>query len=746
MRKILEKINKNKARILMSAAILLVFLAHAFGELQLDLVNRLENLTYDLRVRMTMTKTKDDSVVIIDIDEKSLTAEGRWPWPRDKVARLVENAFERYNAVLLGFDVVFAEPDKSSGLSVLESLAETRFKEVPTFSDKLSELRNSLDYDAVLADTLSKYPVVLGLHFNIEENVSKAELIGELPRAIMRVEDLDNSGDLLLKANAYSSNLPKINRAALGAGHFSQQPDIDGVVRRQPALINYAGEIYPSLALEMVRNALGGGEIIPVFEDSGSGGYRSLEWLDIGGAARVPVDHLGRIVVPFRGREGSYDYVSATDVIQGELDQAKLENKIALIGTTAPGLFDMRATPVSEVFPGVEVHANLIAGMLKGSTFRKPEYVRGYEVLVLFISGCIMIAAGTFLSPFHTSLFGLLMVGNILSLAYLGWSEGLILPVASGLLMVISMFTLHMSYGYFVETRGKKLLTGLFGQYVPPELVEEMSASPDDYSLNAESKELTVLFSDVREFTSISENLSPRDLAELMNDYLTPMTAVIHHAKGTIDKYMGDAIMAFWGAPLEDEAHAKNALLAAVSMLEELKTVNSKFQAKGWPAIEIGIGVHTGIMNVGNMGSEFRMAYTVLGDNVNLGSRIEGLTKVYGVELVCSEETVKLVPEFVYREIDRVRVKGKEMPVTIFEPICLEKKLTKIEKDELKLNSEALGYYRKQQWKLAAEGFHRLQDCSDKPFRYSIYLHRIEYFSANPPSSDWDGVFAHVTK
>jgi len=254
------------------------------------------------------------------------------------------------------------------------------------------------------------------------------------------------------------------------------------------------------------------------------------------------------------------------------------------------------------------------------------------------------------------------------------------------------------------------------------------------------------LFSDVREFTSISENLSPRDLAELMNDYLTPMTAVIHHAKGTIDKYMGDAIMAFWGAPLDDEAHAKNALLAAMSMLDELEIVNRKFQDKGWPAIEIGIGVHTGIMNVGNMGSEFRMAYTVLGDNVNLGSRIEGLTKVYGVDLVCSEDTVRLVPEFAYREIDRVRVKGKENPVTIFEPICLETNLTEIEKGELKLNSEALQYYREQQWKLAAASFHRLQDNSDKPIRYSIYLHRIEYFSANPPPSDWDGVFAHVTK
>lgn len=730
----------------MSVIVLLIFMGHAAGKFQLSLIERLENLTYDLRVRLTMQATKNESVAIIDIDEKSLTAEGRWPWSRDKVAKLVEKTFEDYNASILGFDVVFAEPDRSSGLSVLEGLALTKFKGSSNFLDRLSELRSSLDYDAIFAQTVSKYPVVLGLHFNIEKNDSDVELIGELPGSIMRIEDLGSNGDLLLKANAYSSNLEKLNRAALGAGHFSQQPDPDGVVRRQPALINHEGQVYPSLALEIVRNALGGGQILPIFEESDAVDYRSLEWLDIGGMTKIPVDHLGRMVVPYRGLEGSYNYVSATDVLQGDAEKSKLENKIVLIGTTAPGLFDMRATPVSEVFPGVEVHANLIAGMLDGSILRKPEYVKGYEILLLFLTGCVMIVAGTFLSPFHTSLFGILMIGNICSLAYLGWTEGLILPVASGILMVISMFTLHMSYGYFVEARGKNLLTGLFGQYVPPELVEEMAESPNDYSLNAESKELTVLFSDVRRFTSISESLSPRDLAELMNNYLTPMTAVIHHSKGTIDKYMGDAIMAFWGAPLDDKQHAKNALLAATSMLEQLKLVNSSFQAKGWPAIQIGIGLHTGIMNVGNMGSEFRMAYTVLGDNVNLGSRIEGLTKMYGVELVCSEKTMKLVPEFVYREIDRVRVKGKETPVTIYEPICVQENLTDELREELQINAAALEYYRNRQWEPAAEKFRYLRDSSKKSSRYTLYLDRIKHFIKHPPNDDWDGVFEHLTK
>jgi len=313
--------------------------------------------------------------------------------------------------------------------------------------------------------------------------------------------------------------------------------------------------------------------------------------------------------------------------------------------------------------------------------------------------------------------------------------------------MIVTMFTLHMSYGYFVETRGKKLLTGLFGQYVPPELVQEMSASPESYDLNAESKELTVLFSDVRGFTSISEVLSPKDLADLMNDYLTPMTAVIHHAKGTIDKYMGDAIMAFWGAPISDADHARHALCAAVQMLEELKKVNSNFQARGWPIIEIGIGVHSGLMNVGNMGSEFRMAYTVLGDNVNLGSRVEGLTKIYGVDLLCTQSTADLVSEYFYREIDKVRVKGKETPVTLFEPFYPnQKQLTESQEWELKSNAIALSHYRERRWEKAMELFLELKNKSGKPARYEIFLDRLSFYVNNPPPDNWDGVFDHLTK
>ena len=311
--------------------------------------------------------------------------------------------------------------------------------------------------------------------------------------------------------------------------------------------------------------------------------------------------------------------------------------------------------------------------------------------------------------------------------------------------MVVAIFMLNMSYGYFVESRGKKLITGLFGQYVPPELVDEMAEAPNKYTQKAESKELTVLFSDVRDFTSISESLTPGDLSDLMNEYLTPMTKVIHQSRGTIDKYMGDAIMAFWGAPLGDDRHVKNALVAAKEMVLILKDINKIFEDKGWPKIQIGIGIHTGEMSVGNMGSTFRMAYTVLGDNVNLTSRLEALTKQYGVTCMVSEDIVKKDQENYFREIDRVRVKGKENPVSIFELMDegMDKEL--LEK-ELNLNAKALQAYRNLDWSGATQLYRELSLLTTQPVKYEIFLDRIEFFKLTPPKADWEGVFDHISK
>jgi adenylate cyclase len=418
-----------------------------------------------------------------------------------------------------------------------------------------------------------------------------------------------------------------------------------------------------------------------------------------------------------------------------------------LVGTTAPGLMDLRATPVQNVYAGVEIHANMIAGILDQNIKQRPAYTVGAEFLILLLTGLLLALLLPVLTPLWATALtiGVLTFSVIFNLMV--WQlANLVLPLASSLLLITAIYVLNMSYGFFVESRGKRQLAGLFGQYVPPELVDEMARNPEAISLEGESRELTVLFSDVRGFTTISEGLDPKQLTQLMNEFLTPMTHIIHHNRGTIDKYMGDAIMAFWGAPLADPQHASHAVKAGLEMIAGMTKLQEQFKAKGWPEIKIGVGLNTGEMTVGNMGSEFRMAYTVMGDAVNLGSRLEGLTKNYGVYIIVSEFTKEKAPEYLYRELDIVRVKGKDEPVTIFEPICELGQEDKSIKDELKLYRETLRLYRAQNWDLAEMQFINLQKMHPARYLYRIYLERIAYYRQNPPGADWDGVFTFQTK
>ncbi len=743
------RMREHGVRIGLCIVVLFVFIVHAAGWARIGFIDQIENILYDQRLRLTMPNSQEQRIVIIDIDERSLTAEGRWPWGRDKLAELVRRAFEDYKVALLGFDIVFAEPDTSSGLNVLDGLADSAFDGDPNYRATLERLRPSLSYDARFADTLGRFPVVLGYYFNFTAAAGDAiARIGTLPPPTFVKGTFTGKNVTFRSADGYGANLEGLQTRALSGGHFNPQPDVDGVVRRVPMLIEFDGAYYGSLSLEMARQALGGIEITPRFERPlfSTTAYAGLEWLDIGRYA-VPVDRHVQTLVPYRGRKGSFPYVSATDILNGSADAALLDGAIVLVGTTAPGLLDLRATPVGEAYPGVEVHANLIAGILDGRILQLPEYTLGAEVVLLILFGLAMALVAPLLSP----LAAMLTAGGLLSAYVLFnltvWTGAqLVLPVASGVLMLLAMFMVNMTYGYFVETRGKRQLTGLFGHYVPPELVDEMSKHPEAYSLDAESREMTVLFSDVRGFTTISEGLSPKDLSALMNQFLTPMTRVIHEHRGTIDKYMGDAVMAFWGAPLPDVEHARHALQAGLGMLARVEQINRDFAQRGWPPIQIGIGINTGPMSVGNMGSEFRMAYTVLGDAVNLGSRLEGLTKGYGVSLIVSEATRAAVPEYAYREIDRVRVKGKDRPITIYEPLGLRDRIDSKWKDELKLYREALRLYRAREWDMAEMNFLNLSRSSRSPELYRVYAERIAQYRLHPPHTDWDGVFTYATK
>ncbi len=733
---------KHAMRVAMGMLVLAAFLLDAVDILPLGFVSRLEALSYDLRLNLTMPRTVDPRIVIVDIDEKSLAQEGRWPWSRAKLAKMLDNLSDHYRVAVTGFDVVYAERDESSGLKVLEGLARKDLKGDERYQSVLTRLRPELDYDALFAKKIKDRSVVLGYYFTNQGNVS-----GVLPPPVFPAGTFAGMGIPFSTVNGYGANLPELQKNAASAGYFSFEPDQDGVARRVSLLVEYRGAYYEALSLAVVRTLMGGPPLIAGFPaDAGNGGYTLLEWLGVGDL-KVPVDEHVAALIPYRGRQASFPYVSAADVLHNRVPRELLEGKIVLVGTTAPGLMDLRATPVSSVFPGVEVHANLIAGMLDQNIKFKPAYVLAVEVLTLLAAGLLLTLLLPLLSPVRASLVTFLVLGGIVGSNFAVWQHGnMVLPLAAPLLMVLLIYVLNMSYGFFVESRAKRQITGLFGQYVPPELVDEMSRDPEKFTMEGESREMTVLFSDVRGFTTISEGLKPKDLSRLMNEYMTPMTRIIHKHRGTIDKYIGDAIMAFWGAPLADEDHARHAVLAAMEMQATLAELRPQFIAKGWPEIRIGVGINTGVMSVGNMGSQFRMAYTVMGDAVNLGSRLEGITKQYGVGIIVGEHTRDKVTGVVFRELDRVRVKGKDEPVAIFEPLGLAEELDKKVLDELDSFEEALGYYRKSRWDEAETLLRELAQQSPDCALYQLYLERVAYFRANPPGEDWDGVFVFKTK
>jgi adenylate cyclase len=733
--------------IVLGLLISLLLVGNAAHLYKLGIVDRLSSILYDYRLQLTMPRTTDTRVVILDIDEKSLKEEGRWPWSRDRLALLVDKLFDKYGIAVVGFDIVFAEKDDSSGLKVLQRIGQNQLKSDAQFQATLAQIKPQLEYDKLFADRIKNRNVVLGYYLTNQkdDNVS-----GMLPEPVFTADSFKGRPIAFTSWNGYGANLPELQKSAASAGHFNPMVDVDGVVRRVPMLAEYKGAYYESLSLAMVRTLLGHPKILPGFAEEKAGGYADLEWLQVdanGGKFRIPVDSDVATFVPYRGGQGSYRYISVADVLHDRVGIEQLKGKIVLVGTTAPGLLDMRATPVAEVYPGVEVHANMISGILDQNLKERPAYMLGAEAVWLLLIGIAL----SFLLPRLGATRGILVsvfaFAVTQGVSLLAWHYGnLLMPVANSLVMIALLFALNMSYGYFVESRTKRQITGLFGQYVPSELVEEMAEYPESVSMEGESREMTILFSDVRGFTTISEGLDPKELTLLMNEFLTPLSRIVYKHRGTIDKYMGDCIMAFWGAPLPDATHARNAILAGIEMQAALAALQPHFKERGWPEIHVGVGINSGRVSVGNMGSEVRVAYTVMGDEVNLASRLEGITKQYGVGIVVGENTRKAVTDFIYRELDHVRVKGKDKPIAIYEPIGLASEVGKEMQDEIKLFHEVRRLYRSQDWDQAELQLMNLQRMSPDTALYKIYAERVGYFRNNPPDADWDGVFVFQTK
>lgn len=682
-------------------------------------------------------------VAIIDIDEASLDTIGQWPWPRTIVADMVEKV-HRAGALAVAFDVLFAEPDRLSPAILAHSLGDLS----PALRAELEDLPAN---DERLGSAFSQGRVIVG-EAAMPAAVSQA-LHDQPPTPLPVATRGPDATAYLPRFEGLLRNLPVLERTAIGNGVITILPERDAIIRRVPSVILADGVHRASLGLEMLRVATGGRPMLIRTDEAG------INSVVVGGVA-IPTDRNGRIWVRFTEFGSRPDYIPAKAILDGSADPKRLANKLVFVGTSATGLLDIKTTPLDPAMPGVEVHAQLIETILTQSFLIRPHYAIGAEL-------GLMVGLGVFLAvllPFAGALASL-AIGAVLAAAVIGgsWygfvSHGLLIDVIYPLAASFVMFMALVFYNYYQEERRRQQIRGAFQQYLSPDLVEQLAQNPDSLVLGGESRTMTVMFSDVRGFTTISESFKddPQGLTSLMNRFLTPLSNAIMEKKGTIDKYMGDAIMAFWNAPLNDPDHCKAACRAALDMLDNIETINAERRAEAREAgsdflpLDVGIGVNTGLCVVGNMGSDTRFDYSVLGDSVNLASRLEGQSKTYGVRTIIGEATAIAVRDsMAVVELDLIRVKGKLEPEHVFALVGDESLAGEADFKTLAARNDAmLTAYRQQDWSGARAALAECQALADRfdlGGFYALYETRIADLQADPPDADWDGVFVATTK
>ncbi len=680
-------------------------------------------------------------VTIIDIDERSLQALGQWPWPRTRLAELVRRT-TRLGGVAIGFDVLFAEPDRLSPALFAKSVG-TLDRDT---KEKLLKLPSN---DQVFAAAIKRSRVILG-QSGYNEKLASAD---EKNAAYTSFATLGKDPNpYLISFPGLRRNVSELEKAALGRGLITILPESDGIIRRIPLVMKAQGRIVPSLTSELLRVATGSNAILIKTNDAG------ISSVVLGGV-EIPTDQNGQLWLHFNTHNPDR-YVSAKDILDGSVDQRKLAGKLVLLGTSAIGLFDIKTTPVDAAIPGVEVHAQILESILSKSFLTRPNFAIAAEVTVAILFGLILIILVPMMSVLSVFLLGGTIAAALVGMSwYLFIRQSMLIDVAYPLISSLVIFLILVFINYFREEQERSKVRSAFGQYLSPDLVEQLAEHPEKLVLGGETRELSILFSDVRGFTTISETYKsdPQGLTALINRLLTPLSSAVMDTGGTIDKYMGDNIMAFWNAPLDNDAHAKDACISALSMLVRLEKLNveRKIEAEEnqipFLPLEVGIGINTGECVVGNIGSDMRFDYSVLGDSVNLAARLEGQTKSYGVSIIIGSKTAAQVEEtFAILELDSIRVKGKTEPEVVFTvlgPTSDQQNQTYI---DLNIeNTKMLLHYRNQEWAKASDS---LKNCrkiaaglSLETF-FDIYKDRIETFEKSPPPTNWDGVWTMTTK
>ncbi|MEW6668270.1 MAG: adenylate/guanylate cyclase domain-containing protein [Thermodesulfobacteriota bacterium] len=731
---------------------LLVLVLFLLGIPILDMV---ELKTYDLRFLSRGVEKPTPEVVLAVIDEKSVESVGRWPWPRSKLASLVE-ALSREGAKAIGFDIVFSEPDENTNLKFLDNF-EQQIQTLKLQDGKILEFmkesKRNADNDLILANAIreAKSSVVLGyffhmsqvgLDFRVDEEQMKVQLkrIANSKYPLVVYQDKTVLSDPFITAYAPQGNLEILSDAAKGSGYFNMIPDSDGVVRWMPMIIKCGEDIYSPLSLQTLWQHLDRPQAMARLAAYGVQGVKL-------GNRFVPTDEIGQMLINYLGPARTFPHYSIGDILARKTPPGAFKDKIVLVGATAIGIYDLRNTPFSPVYPGVEIHATVVDNILQNRFIHKPKWTRIYDGLAILILGCLIGFVTPRLGAIKALAFALgLFVIHIILSQWLFSHSRLWVNMVYPLLTVVLVYTALTIYHYITEERERKKIKGAFVQYVSGAVVEQMLRHPDKLKLGGDKRNISVIFSDIRGFTTISEGLTPEGLTHLLNEYLTAMTNVVFKYDGTLDKYMGDAVMAFYGAPLDQPDHAFRACNTALDWMEELGKLNVKWAREGKKPLDIGVGINTGPMMVGNMGSNQRFDYTVMGDNVNLGSRLEGANKNYQTNIIISEFTYEIVKDgFVCMELDSVKVKGKTLPVRIFQLVG-RNDLPSSRKEAIGQFQRGLEFYKQQQWNEAMEAFSAAKALDKDVKPASLYIERCADLMISPPGPGWDGVYVMKTK
>lgn len=712
---------------------------------------QIRNFTFD-NYNIARPREASNDVVIIDIDEASLKEIGQMPWPRTVMADLVKKLKDMGAAVIV-FDIVFSEPDRSSPQVIAETI--TKLDGLEDISSRLSELP---DNDVIFGEVIKGAGnVVTGFSFTNEPTPKIP-----VQKGIYRGKDIERFVPHLVGA---TTNLKEISKDSAGNGSFFVSTDTDGIIRRVPMLVAHKKpgsnitSIYPSLSLETIRvlDLEKGGSVVlsdPRYASLDPHRF-GVEGVQIGKEKRfVPTNARGEFLVYFT-RSSKDWYLSAHTVLDGTAPVERIKDKIVFIGTSAVGLKDIRSTPLDTFIPGVEVHLNIVDQILHQKFLNRPIEAEGFEAVTIFSLGIFIIIFSSFIGAVAQAGIVIFVIGALIMTGWYAFANyGLLIDVTYPSFCALAIFMLSTILTYLRTEKERRAVRQAFGLYISPDFMKELTKNPDKLRLGGESRELTVMFTDIRKFTTICEGLAPSEIIHLMNDFLTPMSDLVMQNRGTIDKYMGDAMMAFWNAPLDDPDHARHACKAALGMQAALEPINESVRKKADAAgkkavlLKTGIGVNTGPCAVGNMGSKQRFAYSVLGDAVNLASRLEGQTKTYEVGIIIGENTKDQVPDFAILELDLIKVKGKTKPEHIF-VLLGDEKLAQQEafKRQKTKHEEMIAAYWLADFKAALDLLKECEqlDVCDLAGYYGMYRERIEDLIKNKPEN-WDGIYEATTK